>query len=144
MAAERRLCAADPLALSFFYWEAVQAVNRGHLTVGERLYELKALQEQTKKQEVGSVLGWWSAEWDEACYMTTKVLKKACMRYLGSISFDTSVSSVSHLLYMESLTQSHCRLGLHDEHTCNAISTHTCLLVKSKYAPFLRGADSLK
>ena len=54
-ATERRLCAADPLALSFFYWEAVQAVNRGHLTVGERLYELKALQEQTKKQEVGLV-----------------------------------------------------------------------------------------
>lgn len=51
VAAEQRLCADDPLALSFFYWEAVQAVNRGHLTVGERLYELKALQDQTKKQE---------------------------------------------------------------------------------------------
>ena len=51
--AEQRLCEDDPQALSFFYWEAVQAVNRGHLTVGERLYELKALQEQTKKQEVG-------------------------------------------------------------------------------------------
>ncbi|XP_037082859.1 sorting nexin-27-like [Pollicipes pollicipes] len=48
---ERQLCAADPVALVFFYWEAVQAVNRGHLTVGERLYELKALQEHTKKQE---------------------------------------------------------------------------------------------
>ena len=51
--AEQRLCQQDPQALSFFYWEAVQAVNRGHLTVGERLYELKALQEQTKQQEVG-------------------------------------------------------------------------------------------
>jgi len=48
---EQRLTTADPVALSLFYWEAVQAVNRGHLTVGERLYELKALQEGTKKQE---------------------------------------------------------------------------------------------
>ncbi|KAF0301148.1 Sorting nexin-27 [Amphibalanus amphitrite] len=49
--AERRLCERDAQALGFFYWEAVQAVNRGHLTAGERLYELKALQEQTKQRE---------------------------------------------------------------------------------------------
>lgn len=39
-------------ALTWIFWQTVDEVNRGHITAGERLYQLKALQETSRKHEV--------------------------------------------------------------------------------------------
>jgi hypothetical protein len=36
----------------FLYLQAVDEVNRGHIRADERLYQLKALQDSSKKQKV--------------------------------------------------------------------------------------------
>ncbi|XP_044762550.1 sorting nexin-27 [Coccinella septempunctata] len=41
----------DPLATSFIFWQAVDEVNRGYIQAGERLYQLKALQDNTRASE---------------------------------------------------------------------------------------------
>lgn len=41
----------DPLAESYFYWQAVDDVNKGQIKPGNQLYELKALQDYTKRKE---------------------------------------------------------------------------------------------
>lgn len=39
-------------ALTWIFWQTVDEVNRGHITAGERLYQLKALQDASRKDEV--------------------------------------------------------------------------------------------
>lgn len=39
-------------ALTWIFWQTVDEVNRGHITAGERLYQLKALQDASRKHEV--------------------------------------------------------------------------------------------
>lgn len=41
----------DPLATSYIFWQAVDDVNRGYIQAGERLYQLKALQDATRALE---------------------------------------------------------------------------------------------
>ncbi|CAH1173632.1 unnamed protein product [Phaedon cochleariae] len=41
----------DPQAMSFIFWQAVDEVNRGCIRAGERLYQLKALQDKTRAVE---------------------------------------------------------------------------------------------
>ncbi|CAL7939239.1 unnamed protein product [Xylocopa violacea] len=38
-------------ALTWIFWQTVDEVNRGHITAGERLYQLKALQDASRKHE---------------------------------------------------------------------------------------------
>ncbi|XP_050312362.1 sorting nexin-27 [Anthonomus grandis grandis] len=45
------LIESDPRAASFIFWQAVDEVNRGHVQAGERLYQLKALQDNTRARE---------------------------------------------------------------------------------------------
>jgi sorting nexin-27 len=45
----------DPQALAYIYWQTVEDVNRGHIKAGNKLYELKALQDPKKMLEVGSL-----------------------------------------------------------------------------------------
>ncbi|KAI0219779.1 Sorting nexin-27 [Lamellibrachia satsuma] len=47
---EKDIC-QNPQMLSFFFWQAVDDVGRGQIKPVDRLYELKALQEQEKKVE---------------------------------------------------------------------------------------------
>ena len=39
-------------ALTWIFWQTVDEVNRGHISAGERLYQLKALQDASRKHEV--------------------------------------------------------------------------------------------
>lgn len=39
-------------ALTWVFWQTIDEVNRGHITAGERLYQLKALQDASRKHEV--------------------------------------------------------------------------------------------
>lgn len=39
-------------ALTWIFWQTIDEVNRGHVTAGERLYQLKALQDASRKHEV--------------------------------------------------------------------------------------------
>ncbi|XP_056635611.1 sorting nexin-27 [Diorhabda sublineata] len=41
----------DSLAISYLFWQAVDEVNRGVINAGERLYQLKALQDKTRASE---------------------------------------------------------------------------------------------
>jgi sorting nexin-27 len=41
----------DEQATTYFFWQAVDDVNRGHIKAGDRLYQLKALQDATRKNE---------------------------------------------------------------------------------------------
>lgn len=41
----------DPQATSYIFWQAVDEVNRGYIHAGERLYQLKALQDSTRASE---------------------------------------------------------------------------------------------
>lgn len=41
----------DPQAVSYIFWQAVDEVNRGCIHAGERLYQLKALQDQSRARE---------------------------------------------------------------------------------------------
>lgn len=41
-------------ALTWIFWQTIDEVNRGHITAGERLYQLKALQDASRKHEVRS------------------------------------------------------------------------------------------
>merc|ERR1712117_536143 len=41
----------DPVALDFIFQEAIENVNRGHISTEDKLYQLKALQEAAKKEE---------------------------------------------------------------------------------------------
>ncbi|KAG1677528.1 Sorting nexin-27 [Nymphon striatum] len=41
----------DPLALTFFFWQAIDDVNKGQIKPGDKLYELKALQDSSRKKE---------------------------------------------------------------------------------------------
>lgn len=43
-------------ALTWIFWQTVDEVNRGHITAGERLYQLKALQDASRKHEVRAIL----------------------------------------------------------------------------------------
>jgi sorting nexin-27 len=44
--------AADDQATTFIFWQAVDDVNRGHIRADDRLYQLKALQDASRKNEV--------------------------------------------------------------------------------------------
>ncbi|CAG0883771.1 unnamed protein product [Cyprideis torosa] len=48
---EERILEADEKAETYFFWNAVDEVNRGHIDVGNELYHLKALQDVSKKKE---------------------------------------------------------------------------------------------
>lgn len=39
-------------ALTWIFWQTIDEVNRGHISAGERLYQLKALQDASRKHEV--------------------------------------------------------------------------------------------
>ncbi|KAB0802211.1 hypothetical protein PPYR_04397 [Photinus pyralis] len=41
----------DPQATSYIFWQAIDEVNRGYIHAGERLYQLKALQDSTRATE---------------------------------------------------------------------------------------------
>lgn len=43
--------AADDQATTFIFWQAVDDVNRGHIRADDRLYQLKALQDASRKHE---------------------------------------------------------------------------------------------
>lgn len=47
-----RLIATDTLAATFIFWSTIDEVDRNHIIVGDRLYELKALQDSSKKLDV--------------------------------------------------------------------------------------------
>lgn len=47
-----RLIESDTLAATFIFWSIIDEVDRNHIIVGDRLYELKALQDSSKKQDV--------------------------------------------------------------------------------------------
>ena len=42
----------DDLATLYMFWLAVDAVDRGHVIADDRLYQLKALQDSSRKHEV--------------------------------------------------------------------------------------------
>lgn len=44
--------AADEQAMTYIFWSAVDAVDRGHIRPEDRLYQLKALQDSSRKNEV--------------------------------------------------------------------------------------------
>ncbi|KAJ9599269.1 hypothetical protein L9F63_010271, partial [Diploptera punctata] len=43
--------ASDDQATTFIFWQAVDDVNRGHIRADDRLYQLKALQDSSRKHE---------------------------------------------------------------------------------------------
>ncbi|XP_066994480.2 sorting nexin-27 isoform X2 [Anabrus simplex] len=43
--------ASDDQATTFIFWQAVDEVNRGHIRADDRLYQLKALQDSSRKNE---------------------------------------------------------------------------------------------
>lgn len=51
-AVELRLIESDSLAATFIFWSTIDEVDRNHIIVGDRLYELKALQDSSKKLDV--------------------------------------------------------------------------------------------
>lgn len=51
-AVELRLIESDNLAATFIFWSTIDEVDRNHIIVGDRLYELKALQDSSKKLDV--------------------------------------------------------------------------------------------
>jgi len=51
-AIEIRLIESDNLAATFIFWSTIDEVDRNHIIVGDRLYELKALQDSSKKLDV--------------------------------------------------------------------------------------------
>lgn len=51
-AVEIRLIESDNLAATFVFWSTIDEVDRNHIIVGDRLYELKALQDSSKKLDV--------------------------------------------------------------------------------------------
>lgn len=51
-AIELHLIESDSLAATFIFWSIIDEVDRNHITVGDRLYELKALQDSSKKLDV--------------------------------------------------------------------------------------------
>jgi sorting nexin-27 len=38
--------------MTFIFWQAVDDVNQGHIRADDRLYQLKALQDASRKNEV--------------------------------------------------------------------------------------------
>ncbi|KAL4713782.1 hypothetical protein ACJJTC_012299 [Scirpophaga incertulas] len=48
---ELRLARQEPLAAQYFFWQAVEDVNRGVCVAGNRLYQLKALQDVARAHE---------------------------------------------------------------------------------------------
>lgn len=44
--------ASDDQAMTFIFWQAVDDVNQGHIRADDRLYQLKALQDASRKNEV--------------------------------------------------------------------------------------------
>ena len=46
------LLARDDLISSYFFWQTVDEVNRGHIVAGENLYQLKAMQDVNRRVEV--------------------------------------------------------------------------------------------
>lgn len=50
-----RLIESDSLAATFIFWSTIDEVDRNYITVGDRLYELKALQDSSKKLDVSIV-----------------------------------------------------------------------------------------
>ncbi|CAN8011190.1 unnamed protein product [Ixodes pacificus] len=48
---EVRLADAHPIAATFFFWQAIDDVNKGQIKPGNKLYELKALQDCSRKME---------------------------------------------------------------------------------------------
>ncbi|KAH7965536.1 hypothetical protein HPB49_008688 [Dermacentor silvarum] len=48
---EETLAQAYPLAATFFFWQAIDDVNKGQIKPGNKLYELKALQDCSRKME---------------------------------------------------------------------------------------------
>lgn len=49
---EVRLVESDALAATFIFWSTIDEVDRNHIDVEDRLYELKALQDSSKKLDV--------------------------------------------------------------------------------------------
>lgn len=43
--------ATDEQVTTYFFWQAVDDVNRGHIKAADRLYQLKALQDASRKHE---------------------------------------------------------------------------------------------
>lgn len=37
---------------TYFFWQTVDEVNRGHIVAGEKLYQLKAMQDVNRRMEV--------------------------------------------------------------------------------------------
>lgn len=48
------LIESDTLAATFIFWSTIDEVDRNHITVGDRLYELKAFQDSSKKLDVNT------------------------------------------------------------------------------------------
>jgi sorting nexin-27 len=48
---ELRLTDRFDLALNYFFWQAVDEVNRGHIRPGQALHELKAMQDSARKTD---------------------------------------------------------------------------------------------
>ncbi|KAL1420952.1 hypothetical protein MTO96_004320 [Rhipicephalus appendiculatus] len=48
---EESLAQSYPLAATFFFWQAIDDVNKGQIKPGNKLYELKALQDCSRKME---------------------------------------------------------------------------------------------
>lgn len=45
---------SDDQAMKYIFWSAVDAVDRGHIRADDRLYQLKALQDSSRKNEVSA------------------------------------------------------------------------------------------
>ncbi|KAB7505736.1 Sorting nexin-27 [Armadillidium nasatum] len=48
---ELRLCGSDDTAHTWLFWLAVESVNRGHIKPTDQLYQLKALQDVSRKEQ---------------------------------------------------------------------------------------------
>lgn len=52
LSTELELCTKEDLLEQFFYYQSIEDVNKGQIKAGNKLYELKALQEISKKSDV--------------------------------------------------------------------------------------------
>lgn len=52
LSTEIELCSKEDLLETFFFYQTIEDVNKGQIKAGNKLYELKALQEISKKSEV--------------------------------------------------------------------------------------------
>ena len=45
----------NDIVSTYFFWQTVDDVNRGHVIAGEKLYQLKAMQDVNRRSEVSGV-----------------------------------------------------------------------------------------